>query len=301
MSMSRSVEGAPLKPPTLERRAFLQATGLIGAVAAAPAVLAPPAAAAGPASVTAADPAPVATALDLLGLDTMTGLAVFVMPGPDPYSLVQRTPRREPGGVEARLPQFLVRMLNRFVPFPDQIAVPLIRALSQGAGGLRLPQPDTSPDLNVTRVNDGLDLLLRNDATVPLAPVVALLLNLEAVRVDPRTVVGPFLSPFSRLSYAGKARVFELLETSDSDLVALLDQHLPEPYHRSVSGLLKFLGNGLLILAGLGGYSEWGVFDPETKRLRGTPVGWRVSRYTPSVDGWDEFKGYYQGRTEVPG
>ncbi|MFD0855400.1 hypothetical protein ACFQ07_24375, partial [Actinomadura adrarensis] len=129
----------------------------------------------------------------------------------------------------------------------------------------------------------------------------ALLLNLEAVRVDPRTLAGPFLSPFCRLPYAGKARVFELLETSDPDLIALLDEHLPEPYHRSVSGLLRFLANGLLILSGLGGYSEWGVFDPENKRLRARPAGWRASGYTPSVDGWDEFKGYYQGRTEVPG
>ena len=62
-----------------------------------------------------------------------------------------------------------------------------------------------------------------------------------------------------------------------------------------------FLANGLLVLAALGGYSEWGVFDPETRRLTGRPAGWRASGYTPSADGWDEFKGYYQGRTEVPG
>jgi hypothetical protein len=193
-------------------------------------------------------------------------------------------------------------MLDRFVPFPDQLAVPLLRALSQGAGGLRLPRPPSgTPEATVTRLDRGLDLLLRNDATVPLAPVAALILNLEAVRVDPRTIAGPFASPFSRLPYAGKARVFELLEGADSDLIALLDRHLPEPYHRSLSGLVKFAANGLLVLAALGGYSEWGVFDPATKRLRGRPAGWSASGYTPSADGWDEFRGYYQDRTEVPG
>ncbi|TDC66445.1 hypothetical protein E1200_16780 [Actinomadura sp. GC306] len=284
--------------PSLDRRAFLEAAGLTGAFAAVPALLAPPAAA-DPADPPGTDA--VAEALDRLSLDTMSGLAVFVMPGPDPYSRAQGTPRAEPGGVEARLPGFLVDMLNRFVPFPDQIAVPLLRALAQGAGGLRLPRPQDEPDAGVARLDRGLGLLLRNDATVPLAPVVALLLNLEAVRVDPGTLWGPFASPFSRLSYEGKAEVFRLLEGPDADLVALLDRHLPQPYHRSVSGLLRFLANGLLVLAALGGYSEWGVFDPETRRLTGRPAGWRASGYTPSADGWDEFKGYYQGRTEVPG
>ncbi|MFB4315511.1 hypothetical protein [Actinomadura sp. 21ATH] len=284
--------------PGLERRAFLEAAGLCGAFTAASALAAAPPAQAD------TDPGtdPVAAALGTLALDTMSGLAVFVMPGPDPYSRVQGTPRAEAGGVEARLPEFLVEMLNRFVPFPDQIAVPLLRALAQGAGDLRLPRPAGVPDAAaVRRADRGLRLLLRNDATVPLAPVVALILNLEAVRVDPRSLAGPFAAPFARLPYAGKARVFELLEGADSDLVALLDRHLPEPYHRSVSGLIEFTANGLLVLAALGGYSEWGVFDPETRRLTGRPAGWRASGYTPSADGWDEFTGYYQDRTEVPG
>ncbi|MBE1534007.1 hypothetical protein [Actinomadura algeriensis] len=285
--------------PSPQRRAFLRATGLTGAFAAAPALFAPHAAARPVRPVRAPGTGPVAAALDRLAHDTMSGLAVFVMPGPDPYSRAQGTPRDEPGGIEARLPAFLVEMLDRFVPFPDQIAGPLLRALAQGAGGLRLPRPPDEPDADVARVDRGLDLLLRNDATVPLAPVVALLLNLEAVRVDPGALWGPFASPFARLPHAGKAEVFRLLEGPDSDLVALLDRHLPAPYHRSISGLLKFLANGLLVLAALGGYSEWGVFDPGSRRLTGRPAGWRASGYTPSADGWDEFKGYYRGRTEA--
>ncbi|WP_233359083.1 hypothetical protein [Thermomonospora amylolytica] len=277
----------------MERRAFLVSSGLAGAALAVPGV----AGAAEP-----DDAGLVRQALSRLAVDTFSGLAVFVMPGPDLYSRVQGTPRPEPGGIEARAPQFLVEHLNRYLPFPDRLAVPIMRALMQGAGGLALPSPrDDAPGGVLGRVDAGLRRLLENDATVPLAPVVALLLNLEAVRVAPLAVAGPFLSPFARLRYARKARVFELLEGPDPTLVSLFDRHLPEPLKGSVSGLLKFLAGALLELTALGAYSEWAVFDPDTRRLRGRPVGWQVSGYTPSIDGWDEHKGYYQGRKQVTG
>ena len=43
------------------------------------------------------------------------------------------------------------------------------------------------------------------------------------------------------------------------------------------------------------------MYDAATKRLTATPVGWRLSGYfpPPGSDGWDDFKGYYQGRQEV--
>jgi hypothetical protein len=150
-------------------------------------------------------------------------------------------------------------------------------------------------------VDRGLQSLLANDATIPLSPVVALLLNLEAVRVDPASGQGPFIAPFARLTHARKARVFQLLEGPDATLVELFDRELPEPLRRSVSGLLKFLGGALLELTALGSYSEWAVFDPATRHLRGRPVGWQVSGYRPSIDGWDEHRGYYQGRREATG
>ncbi|SEG90769.1 Tat (twin-arginine translocation) pathway signal sequence [Thermomonospora echinospora] len=281
----------------MDRRAFLTATGLAGA-ATAPGPLTGVARAAGP-----ADSALVLRALTRLTADTMSGLAVFVLPGPDAYSRAQGTPRREPGAIEAGVPAFLVDALNRYLPFPDQVAVPLMRALVQGAGSLSLPAPREGDAQagTVRRVDAGLRRLLENDATIPLAPVVALLLNLEAVRVDPLAVGGPFLSPFARLRYARKARVFQLLEGPDPTLVAILDRHLPEPLRGSVSGLLKFLAGALLELTALGSYSEWAVFDPQTRRLRGRPVGWRICGYTPSADGWDEHRGYYQGRKQVTG
>jgi hypothetical protein len=93
------------------------------------------------------------------------------------------------------------------------------------------------------------------------------------------------------------------LEGPDSDLVALIDENLPEPLRQSVSGLLKFVGGALLEFGGFGTYSEYGQFDPSTKTLKGRPVGWELTGYQPNgpVEGWNELKGYYQGRKEVTG
>ena len=46
-------------------------------------------------------------------------------------------------------------------------------------------------------------------------------------------------------------------------------------------------------------YSEAGVFDPNTRRLTGPPLGWDLSNYEGVADGRDEFKGYYQDRRKV--
>ena len=52
-------------------------------------------------------------------------------------------------------------------------------------------------------------------------------------------------------------------------------------------------------------FSEIDVFDPATGRLRARPVGWDHCGYLGDrlepVEGWDDFLGYYQDRTEVEG
>jgi hypothetical protein len=68
-----------------------------------------------------------------------------------------------------------------------------------------------------------------------------------------------------------------------------------------VSGLLRFAAGALLEYAAFGSYSEFGVFDPATRTVTKRAVGWDLSHYTPGVDGWDELKGYYQGRKKVTG
>lgn len=222
-----------------------------------------------------------------LARDTLNGLVVMTCPGPDEYSQAQGTPRPEPGAIEARATDFMIESLDNFVPFPDQLANPLGEALASGLDG--------------TGLDDALKLLLRNDETLPLSSVIAMLLNLVATQVNPASLNGAFLSPFVRLSYADKCRVFEQLEGPDADLVSTLDSNLDEPLKESVSGVLRFVAGALLEFSAYGSYGEWGVYNTELKRVFKRPVGWELSGYQPDgvVHGWDDFLGYYQNRKQV--
>lgn len=286
--------------PALGRRAFLARIGVLGAAAAVGGALPPVAhAAADPRSTVVSALRP---ALDQLSRDTLNGLGAFVLPGDDAHSAAQGTPRRGPGAQEARTGDFLLSALDNFVPFPDELAQPLTTALTEGLSGtgVRLPEITVLP-VRARALDDALKELLHNDAALPLSLPIAALLNLAATRVEPAAVNGPFLAPFSRLTYADKARAFELVERADADLVDLLDAHFPEPARESVSGLLRFVGGALLEFASFGSHNEWAVLDPSGGTLRGRPVGWQLSGYQPRgpVEGWDEFLGYYQNRTEV--
>ncbi|WP_031464926.1 hypothetical protein [Sciscionella sediminilitoris] len=287
---------------TWDRRGFLTRIGLFGA-AGAGGLLAAPAAAAprGPIEDVVGLLRPV---LDELARDTMTGLSVFVCPGPDAHSLAQGTRRGEPGAVEAGTPRFLLDALNKFMPLPDELLRPAVAALvtALSDAGVHLPILDGLPNV-VATLDKALAKLLQNNATVPLPVVAAALLNLVATGVKPAAATGPLGSPFSRLSFAEKATVFSVIEAPLPDLVAVLDVNLPQPFKASLSGLLKFLGGALLEFAAFGSYSEFAVFDPVHRRLTARPVGWTLSGYQPDgpVEGWDEFLGYYQGRQEVRG
>jgi hypothetical protein len=289
----------------LDRRYFLARVGVLGALAGAGSIapgLLRGAAAAQP--VTDGDPLldVVRDLLAELSRDTLNGLAVFVVPGPDKYSRAQGTPRTEPGALEAKTPDFLMESLDSFVPAPDQLVTPVAAALANGLADVPLDLPGNLalPLLNLGRLDDVIRLVLRNGQTLPLSLVIALLLNVLATQVNPAAVSGPFLSPFSRLSFEEKAKAFELLEGPDAALAAAIDDELPEPLTGSVSGLMQFVGGALLEFSAFGTYCEWSTFDPKTLGVTDTPVGWQLAGYDVGVvDGWDEFKGYYQGRRKV--
>ncbi|KWT56963.1 hypothetical protein ADL21_37195 [Streptomyces albus subsp. albus] len=291
-------EPPPLSSPPLPRRAFLARTGALGAAGAG---------LAGGHGRAAAAPVPgveellglVRPVLARLALDTFRGLAAFALPGDDAYSRAQGTPRGRAGGVAAGAGELVVASLDRFVPFPQEVTRPLTMALvtATAEAGIELPRHLPS---ELGRLDAALRLLLRGDEKIPLSLVAAVLLGLLAAQVNP-VAVGPFLSPFSRLSYRDKARAFELLEHTDSDLVALLDTHLPQPLRGSVSGLLKYLGSGLLSLAAFGCFTEHAVWDVARRDITALPVGWRLTGYDGRTDGLDDFKGYYQGRKEAVG
>lgn len=285
------------------RRAFLARIGLLGAAVGTGGLLSW--------SPASAAPPPLASLVGLLrpllaelARDTLNGLTTFVVPGPDGYSRAQGTPRADAGALEAKATDFVIEALDSFVPFPEELARPVATALATGLADLGIELPLNLGGLlpiQVVALDDALREVLESDETIPLSLAVALLLNLVATQVNPAAVSGLFLSPFARLSFAEKAAAFARLEGPDADLVALLDTQLPEPLRASVSGVLRFVGGALLEFPAFGSYNEWAVFDRATKTLRpGTrPVGWRLTGYERVSDGWNEFLGYYQGRTEV--
>jgi hypothetical protein len=59
---------------------------------------------------------------------------------------------------------------------------------------------------------------------------------------------------------------------------------------------LKSLGGVLPLLVAAVCYSDAGTFDPATRSLTGTPVGWTISNYSGVSDGRDEFQGYFENK-----
>lgn len=114
---------------------------------------------------------------------------------------------------------------------------------------------------------------------------VATLLNSYALQVNSAAANGPFLSPFARLSNGEKAMVFQRLES--------------DPQFNDTE--LKFVGGILPGFVSFLAWSEAGVINPKTRRVRKRPVGWRLSRYDGPAEGHAELKGYYQGRKRVKG
>lgn len=192
--------------------------------------------------------------------ESLNGLVAFVLPGDDPFSVAQGQSAAGAGGVAAGATQAVIDVLDHVIPAPDTA--------------------------------------LANDQTVPLSAAVAGLLDAVGVLVNPLALLagsGPFLSPFARLSFTDKARVLQMLEGLD-----LPDAVLPQPLTR-VSGNLSYLFAILPSLVAFCSAGEAGVFEPATKSLRTRPVSWQLSNHRPNgpTEGWDEFKGFYQGRRKA--
>ena len=92
-------------------------------------------------------------------------------------------------------------------------------------------------------------------------------------------VGGPFLSPFSNLSFLNKARVFAALEGN--------------PASAPIAGVLP-------LIVGFLSYVETAVFNPVTRTISGRPIGWNLSNYPGVADGRNDFKGYFKNRREAP-
>ena len=125
----------------------------------------------------------------------------------------------------------------------------------------------------------GVDSLIATiDESAPYFPnfssLIATILNDTAAGVNP-LAEGPFTSAFARLSSPEKAAVFQYLDFNDAT---------------------KVLAGVLPAFVAFFVYSEAGSFDPITRSLTGTPVGWTISNYSGVADGRDEFLGYLKGK-----
>ncbi|GGR65660.1 hypothetical protein J2S40_002460 [Nocardioides luteus] len=286
-----------MEDPMIARRSFLARIGLLGLASSG---LASGILSAGPATAAPLDLGVLRQLLQTLSLDTYKGLAAFVVPGDDAYSHAQGTADGTPGAIAAKAPQFLMDSLDDFVGLPDTTVRYATQALATGLAGSNVDVPGLSllPG-QVLALDNALTKLLATDETIPLSLPVAGLLNLVATQVNPASVNGLFVSPFARLSFADKAKAFEMIETTESGLVAKLDVNLPEPLAETVSGVLKFVAGAVIEFTAWGTYSEYAAFDPKSKTLDGRPVGWKLAHYDHRAEGYDSFRGYYQGRKKV--
>jgi hypothetical protein len=285
------------------RRSFLWRTGSLGA-AATVALYPSIAKAAGVLDPLIDDIA--APALKILARDTIAGLVAFEVPGSDRYSQAQGVTSTRPGGIDARGDELFLIDLDDFLPVPDSYVHALAASFTTSVSDIPIPIELLGPlaklgEQYAGQMDDALRSLTQSDAAVPLSLLIALMLNFLATQVNPASIAGPIpTSPFANLTFKDKAKAFEALEATDSNLLATLDANAPEPLKASLSGLLKFVGGALQEFGAYLSYGEWGVYDPNTKTVSSRPVGWDLSNYMPGrttpADGWDEFIGYFQGR-----
>lgn len=233
--------------------------------------------------------------LNLFARDTLAGVSAFSVPGNDLYSLIQGRSTFQPGGLAARNDAFLVYMFNHYLPLPPPLGTSLTTSLTAPLRRLDFTIGGVS-----VNVGSALAQVLNTRDSLPLATLLSLLLNALALLVQPASAIGPFLSPFSRLSWSNKAKVFKLLESADPQVLTVMGD-VPPPLVKTLLAYVQLIGLGLMAFASSGSYSEWANLNPTTRTLTSRPVGWSLSKYQPAgpVEGWNEFRGYYQGRRSV--
>ncbi len=294
------------QPISPQRRNFLLRTGLVGAAAAvAPALLM------GSSRANAAllaSGSVIESVLQALTRDTMAGVVSFVVPGNDLHSISQgEFYLFQKGGMAADTDEFMVEGFNQYMEMPEALSADLLaatsRAYSDAAGPLPVGVASLLSPIEqwvMSRLDQHVDKLLEDTTHAPLAGVFALLLNVLASSVNP-FATGLQLSPFARLSWQEKARVFEKFETELPDIIATIAAQLSGSMDENIAGLIRFAAGAMLQFAAFGTYSEWQVYDSDNGQLNDRPVGWDLSNYMQQgpVEGWDDFLGYYQGRTEA--
>lgn len=293
----------------VDRRTFLARTGVLGLALAAP-----------PGLLARADANPAGDAIEELvrwlrpqlrnlAIETYEGLAAFVAPGDDRFSALQHQRLPGPGGVAAGAGRFTLDTIDGYLPVPDRIWIPTMLRSTRVLGDLPTRLPDEFRRVGLgdaQRLDRALEIVIENDETLPAAIVAALLLNVTATILTPQVLWRRgAISPFTKLSYNQKARVFRDLEATNPKIVTLVRQSgvLPGWLVDELNNLIKYLAMAMLALPANGTYNERQVFDREAGVARERPIGWDLTGYAPGrtvpTEGYPELRGWYQDRTEV--
>lgn len=171
---------------------------------------------------------------------------------PETPDMADRGDEHVPGGLDVGLEEAVIERVNNFVE-------------TQGAASLA-------------------------GDTVPLAPVVAALLDAAATELLLRRRAADGLQspaeafsrgPFSRLGREDRLRALRLLE--DEGVVAALS----ERYDAASLGTVQYLASSLPILVEFAYYSETTADEGEDRSL-----GWRQADYPGPADGYEVMLGY---------
>ena len=229
----------------------------------------------------------------------------LLRPGTDPYSdRARRAGASGPGAIDARITDFLLNAADFFVPLPDGFARAVVSALRTGSRdtGFPIPPELLGPVLDLARmVDDEIVSLLDQRRDHPAVDRVRVDDQLLATRVNPAAINGAFLSPFSRLTWAEKAKAWEMFEDADPDLVAAIDS---EPARARDRDRVGRAARSRPAPCSSSAASARTASTPRSTRGdaqadRPNRSAMRISKYTPAAAGWDDFKGYWKGRKEA--
>jgi hypothetical protein len=158
----------------------------------------------------------------------------------------------------------------------------LLAFVLPGSDGYSIAQGVSTPDPGGVDTGATDILIATIDESTPFVPSfsvqLATILNGLALAVNPNPA-GTFVSPFARLSFAEKARVFQIMDATPA---------------------LELFGGLLPLFVAFFCYSEAGAFDPVTRSLKSKPLGWTLCNYQGVADGRDELLGYFPGVPRNP-
>lgn len=268
--------------------------------------------------------------------DTLSGVLSFVVPGSGCDLLAPGTDDHLDDVTTHNRVRALELALDGEPPYETERLRSMVRSLADALADAPLSILDESSASSAVALQDALGCVLdqggispapaTGELAAPLGPshalLVSLQLNLLSTVVDPALARpdtladGCTTTPFARLSFDDKRRVFELLEGPDPEILNVAAEGQPAAVQEALSSALPQLAQKLLYLGAFFTYSELAALDLTRLLTTGKAEidfehvpGWEASGYQEferdgaivydTVHGWADFRGYYEDRTEA--